>query len=589
MQRSAGKSEDLFNVGRSHFHIFFMSSMAVETKHEHVTKKARTDQTDFDPTLLSVEDCFSESFTDPEHKEKLKQAIAESSPYKYGIIRPLINDELLRAVRREIQAELHFTKKETDIYKVFQTGDLANISALDATELSRLKSLTRLRDALYSEEFREYLSYVCNSGPLSGIKKDLSVNVYQKGSHLLNHDDVIGSRRISYILYLPNPDEEWNPKWGGALRLYRTVVPNIPEPDWTKSIPPGWNQLAFFTVQPGLSFHDVEEVYVDKPRLSISGWFHIPQKGEDGYIESEQEETDIKSSLGQLESSAMKEYDYPKIEFTGDEYIGELDDSDVEYLKKYLRDDLLTQDVLDKLQEKFCDESIIEIKDFLNPEYARNVKAHIDADDLSDNVPQTSQEVEAPWDTARPPHKAKYLFIDQEFDSASVQEKPDLQAHKKLAEIRQLFASASFKKWLKRLSAMTPKQNRVVVRRFRPGHDFTLATANDSRNLVLDATLNLTPSKGWQTGELGGYELCMSFENDDNMDPAVYRGGDGSDSVLATNYPSWNVFHLFLRDEGILKFVKYVSRNAPGSRWDVTGEWIVDDDEEEDGEREDRE
>jgi hypothetical protein len=33
--------------------------------------------------------------------------------------------------------------------------------------------------------------------------------------------------------------------------------------------------MALFTVQPGHSFHAVQEVYAsDKPRLSISGWFH---------------------------------------------------------------------------------------------------------------------------------------------------------------------------------------------------------------------------------------------------------------------------------------------------------------------------
>lgn len=33
--------------------------------------------------------------------------------------------------------------------------------------------------------------------------------------------------------------------------------------------------MAIFTVQPGRSFHSIQQVYAtDKPRLSISGWFH---------------------------------------------------------------------------------------------------------------------------------------------------------------------------------------------------------------------------------------------------------------------------------------------------------------------------
>ena len=54
-------------------------------------------------------------------------------------------------------------------------------------------------------------------------------------------------------------------------------------------------------VQPGKSFHDVEEVYTSEhPRLAISGWFHVPQEGEPGYQEIK--DTDgPQSSLQQLE------------------------------------------------------------------------------------------------------------------------------------------------------------------------------------------------------------------------------------------------------------------------------------------------
>lgn len=48
---------------------------------------------------------------------------------------------------------------------------------------------------------------------------------------------------------------------------------------------PHFNSMALFTVQPGRSFHSVQEVYTDeKPRLSISGWFHgdSPPPGAEG-------------------------------------------------------------------------------------------------------------------------------------------------------------------------------------------------------------------------------------------------------------------------------------------------------------------
>ena len=32
---------------------------------------------------------------------------------------------------------------------------------------------------------------------------------------------------------------------------------------------------------------------------------------------------------------------------------------------------------------------------------------------------------------------------------------------------------------------------------------------------------------------------------------------------------------IVLRDTGVLKFVKYVSKAAKGDRWDISGEWRV--------------
>lgn len=116
----------------------------------------------------------------------------------------------------------------------------------------------------------------------------MSVNSYKTGCHLLNHDDVIGSRRVSYILYMPLPqDKEWDEAWGGALELYPVENGEL-QPLPSKKVLPSWNQFIFFEVQPGRSFHSVEEVVVGggkdtRDRLSISGWFHKAQEGEEGY------------------------------------------------------------------------------------------------------------------------------------------------------------------------------------------------------------------------------------------------------------------------------------------------------------------
>jgi prolyl 3-hydroxylase /prolyl 3,4-dihydroxylase len=138
----------------------------------------------------------------------------------------------------------------------------------------------------------------------------MAINSYTQSCHLLNHDDVIGSRRVSYILYMPLPhDQPW--QWGGALELY-PVKQNQdgqlePKSIPSKSILPSWNQFIFFEVQPGRSFHSVEEVVVGDQSmgrtecLSISGWFHAAQEGEEGY-EPEAAAPEMKSSWEQLVS-----------------------------------------------------------------------------------------------------------------------------------------------------------------------------------------------------------------------------------------------------------------------------------------------
>ena len=62
-----------------------------------------------------------------------------------------------------------------------------------------------IRDAIYTPEFRHFVEEVTGCGALSD-KTDCSVNMYSEGCHLLCHDDVIGTRRASYIIYLTPPE-----------------------------------------------------------------------------------------------------------------------------------------------------------------------------------------------------------------------------------------------------------------------------------------------------------------------------------------------------------------------------------------------
>ena len=50
---------------------------------------------------------------------------------------------------------------------------------------------------------------------------------------------------------------------------------------------------------------------------------------------------------------------------------------------------------------------------------------------------------------------------------------------------------------------------------------------------------------------------------------------DEDDGTLLTVQPGFNRLLLVLRDEGVMRFVKYVSAAAEGSRWDICGEFEI--------------
>lgn len=62
-------------------------------------------------------------------------------------------------------------------------------------------------------------------------------------------------------------------------------------------------------------------------------------------------------------------------------------------------------------------------------------------------------------------------------------------------------------------------------------------------------------------------------EEDVHSEPASDE--DEEDSTLLTVQPGFNRLLLVLRDERVMRFVKYVSAAADGSRWDVCAEYEV--------------
>nr|POF22406.1 prolyl 3,4-dihydroxylase ofd1 [Quercus suber] len=491
--------------------------------------------------------------------EAFTASYAASTPYKHAVVSDLIDDALLRAVRAEIVENIHFTPKETDIYKIHQSGDLANLDGLPAAALERLPSLLKLRDALYCRTFRQWISAVSGAGPVSGKKTDMAVNVYVPGCHLLCHDDVIGSRRISYILYLTSPDHPWEPEWGGALRLYHVneelgrdgKAYKVPQADWNRVIPPAWNQLSFFAVQPGESFHDVEEVYAravgnrqddgGRIRMAISGWFHIPQEDEEGFETGLAESLAEKSSLQQLQGKAdhldspSMQWLNPVINGTHDnkenEQADSLSEQELDFLLQYMTASYLTPDTVEELQELFEEESTLQLGHFLSNKFSDELRLWLDS---HPEGRRTGMHV------SRPPYKHRFLYATPEpcpgtpVDAQSPYDRI----------LNDFLPSLAYRKWLALATGLTLKRSTILARQFRRSLDYQLAQSYDGEEPLLEYTLNITPTKGWGAdgedirednlsgetvtdGEFGRARKSREAEDEDNVGGyELYMAGD---------------------------------------------------------------
>ncbi|KAK4686987.1 prolyl 3-hydroxylase /prolyl 3,4-dihydroxylase, partial [Tremellales sp. Uapishka_1] len=594
-----------------------------------------------------------------------------STPYKHAVIGGLLSDELLEGVVEEsrtygVRGEegslpgWGWEQKETDIYKIQQTPDLSSLTTehLPDETLAALPQLTKLKQSLYSEEFRSFVRQVTGCGPLSGKRSDASVGLYTQGSHLLLHDDSISTRLISYILYLPNsppsaPEDPeanlvpsangkfhkgWNRAWGGALELYpvengeEAGVPGVKK---LAEVPVKWGQIVFFEVKPGRSYHAVEEVIVGdgRQRLGISGWFHRPVEGEEGYapLDPSAVKEDL-SSLAQITSAPS----LPLATYDSDPPAG-LTPSHISFLAPFLAPSYLTAATLEKLSGQFVAASEIVLHNFLHPVLASKLKHETQSRDQKDYsselLPAQDLGEGQGWTIQGPSSKHRYLSLSSTASTST----PTLQSI-----LSTLIPSEAFRAWLSVVSSLAPIGYRAEARRFRRGLDYTLAAGEERGGEArLDVWLGATWWADVEGGsdeedelvENGGWEAYVATP-EEGEDPAVYQsraarpapeeqkeneeekdrsveatkgpeagpsisiggqelefdpdqfspsdfdsdsedGSESDDGPLLTQAVSFNKLLLVLRDPGVMRFVKYLGNSAKGSRWDVGGEWEV--------------
>ena len=146
--------------------------------------------------------------------KSLKETYENAKPFPHIVLNSAeapfpLDLEFLRTLRTSLQQNTPVTYKETDLFKLYQTKDLSD---------SKDPAIAALASTLYKDSFRSYVSELTSCPELTS-RVDMAASAYASGCHLLCHDDVIGTRAVSFVLYLS--DEDWDGKTdGGNLELY---------------------------------------------------------------------------------------------------------------------------------------------------------------------------------------------------------------------------------------------------------------------------------------------------------------------------------------------------------------------------------
>lgn len=477
--------------------------------------------------------------------------------------------------------------------------DLANLSSLDDATKAKIPNLLALRDAIYSPEFRDFVSGVTGCGALSETT-DCACNIHPIGGHLLTHDDVIGDRRVSYIIYLTDPDDPWTDDDGGALELYPEDpdAPLQPYPIPSAKALPVFNSMAMFKVEAGKSFHSIQEVFTsEKPRMSLQGWFHGPLP--EGESKAMPTLAMLQTSMAEKDLEQFRAFDVGSSNSelaTGEVAPYALSEEDVRYLTPWINPLYLDGRGTFKLQKAFEEDGSVHLLNVLSDAKAAAIKAAMLAVDAKDGVgegrrPSYEVGMTGGWRLRGPAHMQRYLVFGGDGRGASEGPGGVDAGHAALGSLLQdvydnLITSVPFANLIRTFTTLSMVGCQGEVRRFRPGLDYTVAhygvLTKDPR---LDVVLTFVndesmSSASWADGECGGFEAYLLADDEEDGPAEVYRHVQDDDSGVLNVSASFNALSIVLRDEGLMRFVKYVSSTAPGSRWDVSAIMLPVDDEE---------
>ncbi|KAI8319152.1 hypothetical protein GQ54DRAFT_299567 [Martensiomyces pterosporus] len=442
------------------------------------------------------------------------EGIIVASPFHTGKLRNVLPKEFLLGLKDELRG-LSWHRRSNDLYSFNQTDDLA---------LNSMKHIKALRDYLAGEEFVGFMERITGIELTRGYL-DLAAQRYKKGDHLLCHDDDVHrgklARKIAYIIYLV--DEDWSAEDGGALGLFGNDENRYPT-KVVERIVPEFNSIGFFLT--GLvSYHTVEEVTVRKEageRWSVTGWFYGPVTP--GVTPDAAHMPALPPSVVPTASTLESACD------SGSE------DNDRAEWAKWISADYLKASVQEQVQNTFLEQSSVELRDFLRADVYEKITSELNSEY---------------WAKAKlqgPAHVRQYLEADTSSAAAPT-----------VGEVAKFLRSTCFARLLASLTSLDLVGGSQEVRKFEHGH-YTLIHDQALEPNGLDAILSLLPKRKDKSGEGDNWN--------ESWGGATHYIAD-KDELLRI-YPEINSLSLVLRDEGTLRFVKYLNHMAEDMRQEIS-------------------
>jgi len=531
---------------------------------KNAAKRPRTSETKTSMSSLSSPGFASMNESHLLDADKYKTDFKSGTPFPHLFVTNLLTEGVLEQVRDELLLpSTNWNQKKNDLYDFYQSDSLTSAdSSLPAT-----RGLVKL---LYSQNFRGWIETITGISTTDMI--DVSAAKYLRGSHLLCHDDNLSTRRIAYILYLT--PESWTEEDGGCLDLFQTdpSSDSIPSRMIGKSLTPVFNSIAFFEVSER-SFHQVAEVLSDAkgPRLSISGWFHGKSPLPPPKMPIIKSPAFHKCDASYFRNGAVKD----DLSLTRHSFFNPL----------YTKENILSQ-----MRKSFTRDASLQIDGFLLPGLAKSFRAQFSSERMD-------------WEYVGPINQQSYrtYTINEKEKALSLTAVHYPKTFSFQAFVREHLLTHEFFQLISNSTGLRFDSVSYEVRCFTHG-DYTMLTdphykastkkkkaeavskrageamgtkeylvvnpadddEDDDKNEDLEATstfveVNLclaTPSSADETSEwpeeAGGYVSYMT-----------------EDDQLLCVPPKENSLSLVLKEPGVMSFVKFVSQDAPGPRFDI--------------------